>query len=168
MRFPLVMLVALAAPAAAQSATQAAEAPCPARTPLPSDLSGWDDQTPVSAGTRPGDGATIAVGKAARVSLVAGKHLALSPAPAKGDGAGSGGTLSLPITKAGTYRVALSGGAWIDLVQAGKSVDSTSHGHGPRCTGVRKMVDFALVPGNYVIQLSGSDSDTIGLMVAAL
>jgi hypothetical protein len=152
----------LAAPAAAQD--PATDPACMnVRVALPPELAGWSQQVPVSAGVKPGEGATISVGQAAIVSLHPAKHLALAPTPKAADG--NGGTLSLPITTAGTYRVALGGNAWVDVVQHGKALTSAAHAHGPKCTGVGKIVSFRLAPGNYTIQLSGSDSANMTLLV---
>ena len=164
MRVALASLILLAAPALAQD--PATDPSCTnVRVALPPELSGWSAQMPVSAGVKPGDGATVSVGQAALVSLHPAKHLALAPAP-RGATEGSGGTLTLAVTATGTYRVALGGGAWIDLVQQGKALASIAHNHGPKCTGVRKLIDFKLTPGNYTIQLSGSAEDSVALLVA--
>ena len=165
MRVALAILpLFVAAPALAQD--PATDPSCAnVRVALPSELAGWSDQTPVSAGVKPGEGATVSVGQAALVSLHPAKHLALAPV-AKTAADGNGGTLTLAVTAPGTYRVALGAKAWIDLVQSGKALASTSHGHGPKCTGVRKLVDFKLAPGNYAIQLSGSDAESVALLVA--
>lgn len=160
---PPILLALLASPAAAQTA---ADLGCAATRPaLPTDLAAWNDQTPVSAGVKPGDGATVEIGKAALVSLHPAKHLGFTP-PAKATADANGGTLAVAILKAGTYRVALGGGAWIDLVRDGKPVAAKAHGHAAKCSGIAKIVDFALVPGNYTVQLSGSAADTIGVLIA--
>lgn len=164
MRVALALLpLLLAAPAAAQD--PATDPSCATvRVALPPELAGWSQQLPVSAGVKPGDGATLAVGQAALVSLHPAKHLALAPVAKPAEG--NGGTLALAIATAGTYRVALGGKAWVDLVQQGKALASTSHGHGPKCSGVRKLVDFTLAAGNYTVQLSGSASESVALLVA--
>ncbi len=136
------------------------------RVAFPPELAGWSQQTPVSAGVKPGEGATITIGQGALVSLHPAQHLALSPAPK--NATGNGGTLAFAVATPGTYRIALSGKAWIDVLHAGKSLASVAHAHGPKCTGVRKMVDFTLAPGNYTLQLSGADADRITLLVARL
>lgn len=166
MRSILPLLVAFTAiPAMAQD--RAAEIPCAnVRAALPAELAGWGEQVPVSAGVKPGDGATVLVGRAANVSLHPAKHLSLAPPPEKAAATDSnGGTLAVSIATAGTYRLALGGAAWVDVVQDGRSVASSAHAHGPKCTGVRKMVDFKLSPGTYAIQLSGSATTSLPLML---
>jgi hypothetical protein len=166
----LLFTLPLSAAVAQNAVDPMADASCAnVRVALPAEFSGWSDQTPVSAGVKPGDGATIAVGKAANISLHPAKHLALSPAPEKTAAVDSnGGTLAVSITEAGTYRLALGGAAWVDLVQGGKAVASSAHDHGPKCTGLRKMVDFKLTPGTYAIQLSGSATPSLALMLVKL
>jgi hypothetical protein len=160
---PPLLLALLATPALAQTAGDPACAT--ARPALPAELASWSQQTPVSAGVKPGDGATVEIGKAALVSLHPAKHLEFT-LPAKAAADANGGTLALAVVKAGTYRVALGTGAWIDLVHEGKPVASKAHGHSAKCSGIAKIVDFALVPGNYTVQLSGSAADTVALLVA--
>ena len=164
MRVALALLpLLLAAPAVAQD--PATDPSCAnVRVALPPELAGWSQQVAVSAGVKPGEGAKVAVGQAAIVSLHPAKHLALAPAAKAVPG--NGGTVSLTIATPGTYRIALGGKAWVDLVQHGKALTSTAHSHGPKCTGVRKIVDFKLAAGSYAIQLSGSDSASVALLVA--
>jgi hypothetical protein len=163
MRVALALpLLLLGAPALAQD--PATDPSCATvRVALPAELAGWSQQTPVSAGVKPGEGATVIVGQAALVSLHPARHLALAPAGKSTEG--NGGTLSLAINAAGTYRLALGRKAWVDVVQAGKATPSTAHAHGPKCSGIGKIVDFRLAPGNYTIQLSGSAAESVALMV---
>ena len=79
-----------------------------------------------------------------------------------------GGLLSFKVTRAGTYRVALGTAAWIDLLAGTRPVASVAHDHGPTCSGIRKMVDFELAPGAYVLQVSGSGVGTTGVLVTPL
>ena len=69
------------------------------------------------------------------------------------------------VARAGTYRVALGTSAWIDVVRAGRALPSQAHGHGPACTGIRKIVDFRLTPGRYVLQLSGTMATTLPVLI---
>ena len=66
------------------------------------------------------------------------------------------------------YRIALGSGAWIDLISNGKPVISIAHGHGPACTGIRKMVDFDLKPGHYTLQISANADQQTSLLIAPL
>ena len=90
-------------------------------------------------------------------------------APVKPGAAGAhGGVFAFEITRPARYRVALGGGAWIDVVQGSKALESKAHSHGPECSPVTKMVDFDLKSGRYLLEVSGSPTPTLGLMVARL
>ncbi|HTU11102.1 MAG TPA: homogentisate 1,2-dioxygenase [Allosphingosinicella sp.] len=104
---------------------------------LPASLAAWRD--PVAAGE------TVRAG----VAVVA------SPAA----------PLGLEIEQAGTYGVAIDQGAWIDVTRDGTALRSTAHGHGPACSTIRKIVDFALEPGRYTITLSRTDAPAVRLLV---
>ena len=78
------------------------------------------------------------------------------------------GFISFKSAKAGIYTVSMPAGAWIDLVQDGKSVLSTAHAPGPACTGIRKTVQFPLQPGKYVLQISGNADPSIAVMISTV
>ena len=169
MRQHLILILALlASPVSAQA--PAAHPTCAnARVVLPGELAGWSDRELVSVNVRAGEGASVMVGKAALVSLHPARQLALTRAPGKPFASNSyGGATTVSIRAAGKYRVALGGGAWVDLVMGGKAIASTAHGHGPQCSGIRKMVDFTLKRGTYSLQLSGSATDSLPLMIVKL
>jgi hypothetical protein len=77
-----------------------------------------------------------------------------------------GGVYHVTVATAGTYRVALQNGAWIDLVRDGKSLTSVAHMEGAPCSGIRKIVDFALQPGTYIVQLSGAKTAQTRILIA--
>lgn len=110
----------------------------------------------------------IEPGRTMRLKLqpIAAVKLALLPErpPAPGT---FGGLYRVTIATAGTYRVALAAGAWIDLIHSGKSVFASGHMEGPACSGIRKIVDFALEPGSYMLQLSGAKATDMRVLIAA-
>jgi hypothetical protein len=111
--------------------------------------------------------ARLMLDQAATVTLHPGNDVRFVIAPEKPGAAGSfGGMLAVDVREAGTYQVALSAGAWLDMVQDGAAVASTAHEHGAECSGLRKMVSFPLKPGRHVIQLSGNKEDTIRVVVS--
>ncbi|MGL4314058.1 MAG: hypothetical protein ACRCSO_08715 [Sphingomonas sp.] len=81
---------------------------------------------------------------------------------------GRAAVIEIEVPRAGSYGVALSDGAWIDMVRNGKPLAATGHDHGPPCSGIRKIVRFTLVPGRYQLRLSGIMASSIGVMVAAV
>lgn len=113
--------------------------------------------------------ATLAAGQAAHLTLLRTPEVRYPLRPEKPGGSVSyGGLVGLTITEPGTFRVALDSAAWIDMVKDGKAIASTRHGHGPACTGIRKMVDFPLQPGSYTLQIAANGAPELQLLVARL
>lgn len=150
------LLLTIATPVGAQTA----EAPCTAPA-LPPELSGW--AKPVAAQS----GGTVAIGQGSVLALSPSDAVTFAVAPAKPPAAGTfSGTVSFAVKSAGTYRVALSGPVWVDVIGSGKALVSVTHGHGPACSPVKKMVDFALTPGRYALQLTGAKTASVTVLVA--
>jgi len=124
---------------------------------------------PLAAGGEARRQPALAVGQAADVTLLPTPKVRYPLRPEKPGGSVSyGGLIGVDVKDAGTYRVALSSGAWIDLIRDGKAVISVAHGHGPACTGVRKMVDFPLTPGRYTLQLGANGEAQMKVLVVRL
>lgn len=163
----------LAAVAVAQTATaQSTQANCPADAkPLPAPLAGWSAKTPLTAAVDTAGlaAAMLDAGKAVDLALRPTPNMRYALRPERPGGSVShGGMVAFTVPAAGTYRVALGSAAWIDLVADGKALQSVAHGHGPACSGIRKMVDFALAPGNYTLQIAGNGSPEVAVMIARL
>lgn len=143
------------------------QAACPAGAePVPPALAGWAAGMPVSAAADAGAAPAAPIGKPVEVALHPAAHLKLPAPPARAAAADShGGIVAIDVARAGRYRVVLSNASWIELVSNDRAVASTGHGHGPRCSGMRKIVDFDLPAGRHLIQLSGSGDATVRLMV---
>lgn len=156
-------------PAAAQM--EHAAPACAAPAALPAELASW--RTPVSlAAARDRKGlakATLAPGQAATLTLAPTPTVQYPLRPEKPGGTVSfGGLAAFTVKEAGTWRVALGAGAWVDVVKDGKAATSVAHGHGPDCTGVRKMVDYQLTPGTYTLQLAANGESTLTVRVTHL
>lgn len=138
---------------------------------LPPELAGWSSRRPImAAGEAAGlRAATLAIGSAADATLKSTANVRYVTRPEKPGGSVSyGGLYSFTVDRAGTYRVALGSGAWINVLKGKTAITSTAHGHGPDCSGVRKMVDFPLTPGRYTLQIAGNGEPTLPLMIARL
>jgi hypothetical protein len=153
-------------------AAQAQEAPAPACTvkdaDLPAELAGWTAKAPLdaAAGAEGLAKAALVPGQAYQAVLPSTPAVAYAAPPEKpGDPASHGGLFSLTVPAAGTYVVALGAGAWIDVLKDGAPLASVSHGHGPACSTVRKIVGFDLPPGRYVVQISGAGPAQLPIMV---
>ncbi|MFA5965608.1 MAG: hypothetical protein WC804_16455 [Sphingomonas sp.] len=160
------MIASLLIAAALQSAAAPAHVPppipataCTAEVPPPAGFGAWRSITAATAGP-------IAIGARTGVKLApaAATHFVIAPErkPAEGSLAG---VYHVTVTTPGTYRIALDGAAWIDLVRDGAALPSTAHTMGPACTGIRKIVDFALVPGDYALQLSGVRDKALTVLI---
>ncbi|RIA37787.1 hypothetical protein DFR49_3675 [Hephaestia caeni] len=145
---PLLLAQAAAAPASAPVLA------CDKPAALPAAFAGW--RSP---------GRVPAIGKAFLVE-------ARDPATVRGlavtavSRPGRAALVPIEIATAGTYRVALSEGAWVDMVQSGTPLPSVAHGHGPRCSGIHKIVDFRLAPGRYALQLSAMQTPQVRVLIA--
>jgi hypothetical protein len=148
---------------------QAGPAPaCTGKETAPPAFSGWSARSPmVSAVGAPGlSKAALTIGKGVEGGLHPTREVGYVTQPEKPGGSVShGGMFALDVDKAGTYRVALGAGAWIDMLKDGKALVSTGHGMGPPCSCVRKIVDFSLGPGRYVLQVSANAGETLPIMV---
>lgn len=151
----LPLLAFLATPAFAADECTAKDAS------LPQALSGWT--APVQAA-----GDHLTPGTAATLTLTQGDGSGWATPPERAPAAGTfAGAGEIDIPAAGTWRVALDIGAWIDVVKDGKRIASTAHGHGPACSTIRKMVDFPLTAGKHMVQISNAKDAAAKLMVVA-
>lgn len=112
---------------------------------------------PTDLGATPLAAWTAADGDA-DAALVPGQPVTLAMA----DGAAA---RTLTVAEAGRYGVAADGRVWIDLVADGRPLTSVEHGHGPACSGIRKIVWFDLAPGTYELALSKAATDRVRVLV---
>jgi hypothetical protein len=77
-----------------------------------------------------------------------------------------GATLTVAsIDKAGSYQFALSRKAWIDIIQNGVRLKASAFSGQESCKAVHKSVRFDLAAGPLVVEISNSESDSIGLAI---
>lgn len=137
--------------------------------PLPADLAGWRQGSAIAAGAVIADAPVLTIGRRTDATLIANDAVRYARQPDKPGAAGRfGGLFAVTVVRAGRYRIALGGGAWIDVVQGDRAFASLAHDHGPACSPIRKMVDFNLAPGRYLLQIAGSRTRELPLMVAAV
>lgn len=152
-------------------AQEAAQPACTAPVAPTGELAPWTTPFPLqAAGSEAGiSSASLPVGRAARLTLLRTPEVRYPLRPEKPGGSVShGGLVRIDVREAGTYRVALDSAAWIDLVRDQQALRSTAHGHGPHCTGVRKMVDYSLTPGPYILQISANGQPQMTVLLARL
>jgi hypothetical protein len=80
-----------------------------------------------------------------------------------------GGMLAFKVLKDGTYRVALDGPYWIDVVSDHQLIQSKDFGGPQNCPGgPRKLVAYDLKGGaTYLLQISGAPADQAKVSVTA-
>ena len=152
-----------AAPAAAQDMAamdMAKPKPVCVKAAVVPGFEGWGKGTPASQ---------LVIGGFASLALAPAETVKFTPplnrAPKPGD---MGGAFAVSIKTAGTYRFAINPGAWIDVLGSnGARLESVAHMHGPDCSGIGKIVDYALPAGKYVVQLSSTQAATLQAMVIA-
>ncbi|MEO5938996.1 MAG: hypothetical protein ABIQ43_08300 [Sphingomonas sp.] len=141
---------------------QAAVTPAPVCTTTvapPAGLEAWSTISAITMGP-------VAIGKGTGIRLQPFEKVVFAVTPGRAPKPGSfGGVYQFDVATPGTYRIALEAGAWIDVVFNGKSLESIAHTEGPACSGIRKIVDFALTPGRYVLQLSGAKEAPMRVLV---
>lgn len=167
---PVLMLLAVL-PAAAPAFAQQGEATphCPQdAVALPAELQAWSAAAPLAAATAPDNAAKaeLTPGGAIKAALVHTPDVHYAARPGKPGGTVAfGGLFKIAIAEPGVYRVALGNASWVDLIKDGVAAESIAHGGGPACSGIRKIVDYQLQKGDYIVQLSaGGDAET-GLMI---
>jgi len=106
-------------------------------------------------------------GQAATVRLSPQRDLVYpAPPPLTRPPANHGAILGIDIDEPGRYHVALGTRGWIELVRDGAPVPAVGHRHGEPGSGIAKIVDYDLLPGHYVIALSGMADDEATITVA--
>ncbi len=136
--------------------------------PPPADLSPWAAIAPdgVMAAAAVGEAPELKPGQVAELTLRPQAQVHFATPPGKvGTSDGFAGLFAFDVVRPGTWRVALGKAAWVDVVKDGVSIASTNHGHGPACTGIRKIVEFPLTPGRYLLQLAASPGDRVTALI---
>jgi hypothetical protein len=134
---------------------------CTAKAAPPTGMEAWSAPAPLPAAHSEADlpKAALKPGQAVKAGFVPVAQVKYRVAPEKADGPATyGGLYRLTVSEAGTYRVASSAAPWMDVFAPGSTAPTKTakFGHGPACTGIGKMVEFPLQPGDYLLQFSES------------
>jgi hypothetical protein len=116
----------------------------------------------------------IASGRAA--SLATGENLSLAPQaaaklpqapsrPPKFPNSYAGFVTFTGPPNAGIYRVTLTRGAWVDVVQDGRRLPSVDHTGARGCGGLAKSVKFNLTATPFTVEISSSTAPVLALVV---
>lgn len=163
MRLLLTALL-LSSPAAAQMADCT-----PSNANLPHDLMAWAAPAqPLTAGLAAATAPDLPVETHMNLRLhpPADVSLARPPEQQRTPEAPHAGLLRLRIEQAGVWRVSAARPVWVDLLLDGKPMATSNFGEMAPCTSIRKVLEFPLQPGDYLLQLSGNPGPDLELMVS--
>jgi hypothetical protein len=114
-------------------------------------------------------GATLSVDSGARLKLVpfADAKLALPPERPPKFSPSYAGAFSLDVPAApAIYKVTLSAGGWIDVVQDGKFLRAVSFSEATGCANARKSVKFRFAAAPTTLQLTGVGDPDIAIVIS--
>ena len=128
-------------------------------------------QTPltVAAGAKPGkDVPRVRLEKLYELELVrqGAVTYAVTPAKLRSDDSAQGGLVRLRVDREGLYRVSITSGHWIDIVDGSDFIKSKDFIRARACERPSKIVEFELPPGrDLTLQLSGVPDQKILLAI---
>ena len=127
------------------------------------------EQAALAAAAPLAPGATLPVDAGARLKLIpfAEAKLALAPerSPKFSPSYAGAFTLDAPAAPA-VYKVTLSAGAWIDVIQDGKFLKAIAFSEATGCANARKSVKFRLAAAPTTLQLTGVGDPDISIVVS--
>ncbi|WP_336971452.1 hypothetical protein [Sphingobium aromaticiconvertens] len=165
MRSVLAVLLMTAAPALAQ--IKPAETPaCDAAPRLADPWTSWPQSGEAVAGGEAVSAPRLILGKPVTATLRPGDYVHFPITPGKSGPQGHGGLFTLAVKTPARIGIALSEAAWVDVIKGTASIASVEHGHGPVCSGIRKIVWFTLSEGLHTIQIANARQATIRIMAA--
>lgn len=163
-----MVLTALAAPALAQA--QASECSTISDSNLPDDLAGWATEPIAVTAASSADVSVPQLAPARRASVTLhpadSVALALPPEQTRTPDNAHAGLLAFRVEADGIWRVSAAKGVWIDVLAGGERIRSAAFGQFAPCTSIRKVVEFRLVAGDYILQLSGNPGASVDVMIS--
>ncbi len=126
------------------------------------------DRTELTAGNRPDAVPRIQVAEGYTVTLVPQEEMTFSADPTRhmlAEGSFAG-LMSFEAPVAGSYRISVSAGSWVDVVADGEPLESTDFSGRHVCEALRKWVSYDLEPGRtYTLMLTGASERALGAAV---
>lgn len=123
---------------------------------------GWAKPTRHLAARAPELKFALATGTLNQIGLLPAKSVKLAVGGPRAPRPGStAGLAALDVTKPGKLDVLLSNATYIDLVRDGRILRSTGHNDFKTCPGLRKSVNFDVVPGRYIVQLTNAREKSV-------
>jgi hypothetical protein len=131
-----------------------------------------DEPQALAAGVKPGAAAPeIKVGKLYTLQLTNQSSVAFGATPAKSHGSddATAGIVRVHTGKAGRYRISITDGHWVDVVDGARLLKSQDFQGHVGCARPSKIVEFELPANrNLALQLSDSKGATVDVAVTAV
>lgn len=160
LRLLIPPLMLLAAPLSAQTPD------CTNAPVLEEPWASWPQSGDAIAGGTVDGAPRLILGKPIVATLRPAVQVQFPITPGKSDPKSFGGLLTLSLKIPARVGIALSGPAWVDVVRGDAALQSVEHGHGPACSGIRKIVWFDLPAGLVTVQISNAPGETVRVMAA--
>ncbi|WP_158515998.1 hypothetical protein [Pararhodobacter sp. CCB-MM2] len=121
----------------------------------------------LAASPTPTSGSTLSPGVVTRLTLIPQSDVQFPVSPEQDRNAQDrfAGHVNLNVPHAGLWRVAASNGVWFDAIVDGTRVVSSAFEMQTGCTAPFKVVVFALRQGPIGLQLNGSPTETVELVL---
>lgn len=168
---PIALCVVLAGPAAAQRPMNEMQGDCSNyATKLDREFELWAKPAqPATAVVAARDDAPL-IAMDSRHDIRLARHDAVTFATAPEQNRGGpdrfSGIARFTVPASGSYRVSASSGLWVDVVDGGKVIKSSTFEMQTKCTTIFKTVTYRLEAGRqYLLQLNGNRSDRVDLLV---
>lgn len=166
MRTILALSLTLAAvPALAQTKPTETQA-CDTAPRRAEPWTSWTQSGEAVAGGEAASAPRLILGKPVTATLRPSDYVHFQVTPGKSGAQGHDGLFTLAVKTPARIGIALSDTAWVDVIKGTASVASIEHGHGPDCSGIRKIVWFTLSEGLHTIQIAKAPQATIRIMAA--
>ncbi|WP_336963247.1 hypothetical protein [Sphingobium aquiterrae] len=165
----LFLALTVLTPLAAWAQTEASAPPpaCPEKPVIAEPWTSWTQSGMAVAGHDGAGAPSLILGKPVSATLHPVAHVQFAADPARAPDAKSyAGLFRLSLKAPARVGIALSAGAWVDVVTGKALAPSVEHGHGATCSGIRKIVWFALPAGTHLVQIANAGAETIRVMAA--
>lgn len=153
-------------PALCPMAAPAAPDPCANAPRLAEPWTSWSQSGHATAGGTLASAPRLILGKPVTATLRPGSQVQFVVPPGKNAPKSHAGLFTLTVKDQARIGIALSEGGWVDVATGTAAIPSIAHGHGEACSGIRKIVWFALPPGLHTVQIASAPGRTIRIMAA--
>jgi hypothetical protein len=141
--------------------------PAFAQEPAGCDKFKWplDTERALLAAAKPSDG-RITIGTGAALRLRPRDEVKLPSPPSREPKTGTTAVfVQSEAARAGLYRFTMNDGAWIDVIQDGKTLKPGAFSGATGCEGLRKSVKFELSAAPFTVELTNTTATSVNLVI---